>query len=169
MWLTNANQITSGKVYLCRNEKSLPGLSQLNCWTNRQRTPLRDWDHSRNGPQLVPSLQSNCPRMYPERFRRMFVPVGSREIRLTWTQHPKCGTPSCWIVGTAFYWPWLQFLQKPVWCIPRCFQERIYWTNWLTYVLEEGFYRSIYSYDWFTQRSFKRAILHITLLDPFLP
>ena len=90
----------AGRWFFTANcEKSHPGLNQLDCWHDRQRTPLQDGDHSGNGPRLVPGFLSQCTGMFPERFRRMSVPVGSREICLTWTEHPRCGTLSCWIPG----------------------------------------------------------------------
>ena len=63
-------------------ERRLLGLSQLDCWTNRQKTPLQNGDHSGNDPQLVPDFLCHCFGMFLERFRRVPVFVGSREIRL---------------------------------------------------------------------------------------
>ena len=40
------------------------GLSQLNCWTDSQRTPLQDGDHSGNDPQLVPDFLCQCSGMF---------------------------------------------------------------------------------------------------------
>ena len=80
-------------------EKSRPGLSQLGCWHDRQRAPLQDGDHSKNDPRLVPGFLRQRTGMFPKWFRRISVFVGSREIRLTWTVHPRCGTLSCWISG----------------------------------------------------------------------
>ena len=76
-------------------ERSRPGLSQLGCWHDRQRTPLQDGDHSGKDPRLVPVFLRYRSRMFPERFRKMSVPVGSREIRPIWKGHPRCGTLSC--------------------------------------------------------------------------
>ena len=71
-------------------ERSRLGLSQLDYWHDKQRTQLQDGDHSGNDPRLVPAFPRQCSGM----FRRMSVFVGSGEIRLTWTVHPKCGTLS---------------------------------------------------------------------------
>ena len=71
---------------------SLLGLSQLDSWHDRQRTPLQDGNHSRSDPRLVPGFLRRRSGMFPERFWRMSVPLGSTEIRLVWTGHPKCGT-----------------------------------------------------------------------------
>ena len=73
-------------------ERSRPGLRKLGCWHDRQRTPLQDGDHSGNDARLVPGFLRQRSGMFPERFRRMSVPVSSREIRLTGTEHPRCGT-----------------------------------------------------------------------------
>ena len=80
-------------------EWSRPGLGKLGCWHDRQRTPLQDGDHSGNDARLVPGFLRQRSGMFPERFRRMSVSVSSREIRLTWTEHPRCGTLSCCIPG----------------------------------------------------------------------
>ena len=77
--------------------RSLPGLSQLDCWHDRQKTPLQDGDHSGNDSRLVPGFLRQCSEMFPEWLRIMSVFVGSEETRLTWTVHLKCGTLSCWI------------------------------------------------------------------------
>ena len=83
-------------------EKSHPCLNQLNCWHDRQRTPLQDGDHSGNDPRLVPAFLRQRSEVFWERFRRMPVPVGSRKSRLTWTEHLWCGTLSCWITEIIF-------------------------------------------------------------------
>ena len=80
-------------------ERSRPGPSQLDCCHNKQRTPLQDGDHSGNNPRLVLGFRHQRSGMFPERFRRTPVSVVSRDIRLTWTEHPRCGTLSCWIPG----------------------------------------------------------------------
>ena len=46
-------------------------------------------------PPLVPEFLRRCSGMFPERFLRVSVSVGSREIRPIWREHPKCGTLSC--------------------------------------------------------------------------
>ena len=76
-------------------ERSRPGLSQLGCWHDRRRTPLQDGDHSGNDPRLVPGFLRQRSGRFLERFRRMSVSVGSREIRLTWAEHPRCWTLYC--------------------------------------------------------------------------
>ena len=86
-------EIHNFHIGLC--EKSRPGLSQLNCWHDRQRIPFQDGDHFGNDPRLVPGFLCQSSGMFPECFRRMSVFVGSEETRLTWTVHPKCGTLSC--------------------------------------------------------------------------
>ena len=63
-------------------ERFRPGLSQLDCWRNRQGTPLQDRDHSGNDPRLVPGFLRRRSGMFPERFRSASVSVGSREIHL---------------------------------------------------------------------------------------
>ena len=83
-------------------ERSHPGQSNWNCWTERQKIPLRDRHHSGNDPQLVPGFPSRCWGMFPERFRGMSVPVGSRETCLTQTDHPKYEILSCWHPETVF-------------------------------------------------------------------
>ena len=65
-------------------------LSQLNCWFDEYRSPLWDQDHSGNDRHLVPGSLVHCSGMFPERFRRVSVSVGSREIRLNyWDRAPK--------------------------------------------------------------------------------
>ena len=81
------------KVSYCK--RSRPGLSQLDCEHDRQRIPLQDGDRSGNDPRLVPGFLRRRSGMFPERFRRMSVSMGSREIHLIWTVHPRCGTLSC--------------------------------------------------------------------------
>ena len=66
-------------------ERSHPGLSELGCWHDSQRTPLQDGDHSGNDPCSVPGFLRQRSGMFLERFRRMLASVGSRGIRLTWT------------------------------------------------------------------------------------
>ena len=83
-------------------ERPLLGLNQLKCGTDRLRAPLQDGDHSGNDPQLVPGFLHPCSEMFPERLRSASISVGSREIRLTLTEHSKCETLSCWILGTVF-------------------------------------------------------------------
>ena len=73
------------------------------CWHDKQKTPLQDVDHSGNDPRLAPGFLSRRSGMFPERLQRMFVHVGSKEIRPLWTEHPRCGTLSRWIPGTV-YW-----------------------------------------------------------------
>ena len=51
-----ARRIVGG---LC--ERSRPGMSQLDCWNNKQRTPLQDGDHSGNDPRLVPGFYVIVP------------------------------------------------------------------------------------------------------------
>ena len=76
-------------------ERSHLGLSHLGCWHDRQRTPLQDWDPSGNDPRLVSGSLHQRSGKLSERFRTISVSVGSREVRLTWTEHPRCGTLSC--------------------------------------------------------------------------
>ena len=78
------------------------GLNQLNDGTDRRRIPLQDENHSGNEPHLVPGFPSLCSGMFPQRFRIVSVLVGSKEIHLVQTEHPKCGTLSCRIPGTIF-------------------------------------------------------------------
>ena len=84
-------------AYECK--RSRLGLSQLGCWRDRHRTPFQDGDHSGNDPRLVLGFLRRHSGLFPERFQRMSVSVGSREIRLIWTEHPRCGTMSSWIPG----------------------------------------------------------------------
>ena len=78
------------------------GLNQLNDGTGRLSIPLQDEDHSGNDPQLIAGFLRLCSGMFPERFRSVSVTVGSKEIRLVYTEHPKYGNLSCWISGTVF-------------------------------------------------------------------
>ena len=57
-------------------------LNQLNDGSDRQRVPLQDEDNSGNDPHLVPGFLRLCSGMFPQRFRSVSVPVGSRKIRL---------------------------------------------------------------------------------------
>ena len=58
------------------------GLSQLNDAIDRRRVPFQDEDHPGSDPHLVPGFPHLCSGLFPERFRRMSVIVGSGEIRL---------------------------------------------------------------------------------------
>ena len=60
-------------------ESLLLGPSQLNCGSDRQRTPLQDGDHTGNELQLVPCFPLLRSEMFPEWFRRVSVSVSSRE------------------------------------------------------------------------------------------
>ena len=48
----------------------------MKCWSDRQRTPLRDGNHFGNDPQLVPGFPSTCSGMFPERFRKSVCACG---------------------------------------------------------------------------------------------
>ena len=74
-------------------ERSHPGLSLMSCWTYRQRNPLQNGHHSGCDPQSAPGFLCPCFGMFPERFPKWSVPVGSFK---------KCGTLVCWLPGTAF-------------------------------------------------------------------
>ena len=80
----------------------------------------RDYDN----PHLLPSFLRLCSGMIPERFRTVSVPAASIELHLVLTEHPICGTLSCLIFVTVFYWLWLQSPRNLEWCIPRWFWER---------------------------------------------
>ena len=62
-------------------ERSLPRLNQLRYLCDRQRSPLRDRDHSGNDPQWVPGFLSRFSGMSPQRLRSKFEVAGSEEIR----------------------------------------------------------------------------------------
>ena len=51
-------------------------------WEYECRKPLQDQYQSENDPQLVPGFLHRCSGSFSERFRRVSVYVGSREIRL---------------------------------------------------------------------------------------
>ena len=70
------------------------GLKQLNDVIDRQKVPLQDGNLPVNDPHVVPGFPRLCAGTFPERFRSLSAHVGSREICLVWTEHPKCGTPS---------------------------------------------------------------------------
>ena len=57
-------------------------LNQLSDGTDRHRIPPQDEDHSGNDPHLVRGFPHLSSGIFPERFRIVSVPVGSREIRL---------------------------------------------------------------------------------------
>ena len=65
----------------CCEEPRL-SLSQLNDGTDRRRFPVQDKDHSGNDTHLVPGFLPLCSEIFPERFRSVSVPVGSRGYRL---------------------------------------------------------------------------------------
>ena len=69
---------------------------------DRRRVPLQDEDHPGNDPHSIPSFPRLCSKMFPEWFWTASVSVGSGKIRLIQTEHPKCGTLSCWTPGTVF-------------------------------------------------------------------
>ena len=83
---------------ICYCKEPRLGLSQLNDGIDRRRVPLQDEDHLGNDPHSVPGFPRLCSGM----FRSALVSVGSREIRLIYTDHPKCGTLSRWTPGTVF-------------------------------------------------------------------
>ena len=105
--------------------RSRLALSQFDFWYDRQRTPPQDEDLSGNDPHLVPGFLRQRSGMFPERFRRMSVPVGSRENCPVWTEHQRCGTLSCGIPGTVFQRLCPQSLQKLVLYTPQWFQEQM--------------------------------------------
>ena len=113
------------RLVLGNCERSPPGLSQLKCWPDEQRTPFRDRDHSENEPQWVPGFLSYCSGMFQERFRSKSVLADSEENRRVLTKHPKYVTPSDWILWEAFYWPSLQFHQKPWKCTLEPFPDQV--------------------------------------------
>ena len=101
------------------------GLNQLSYETDRLRIPLQDENLSEDELHMIPGflrLGSGCSA---ERFRNVSLHVSSIEIRLLWTEPPKCGTLSCWILGTVFYWPRLQTPGKFLFFIPRWFLEQM--------------------------------------------
>ena len=116
-------------LWYCVCERSRPSLSQLVCWHDRQRIPLQNVAHSGNDPCLVPGFLRQHSVIFPERFRRMPVPVGSREFRPIFTEHPRCRTLSCWVAGTVFQWPSPQSLQKFVLYTPQWFQEPMWFAT----------------------------------------
>ena len=82
----------SNSEYLLKHlspcERSHPGLTQLDCRHDRHRPPLQDGNQSGIDLRLVPgSLR---------RRSGMSASVGSREIRLTCTEYPRCQTLSSW-------------------------------------------------------------------------
>ena len=111
-------------LFDCKCERSRLDLSQLGSRYDRQRTPLQDGDDSGNDPRLVLGFLRQCSGMFPKQFRWISVPVGSREIRPIWTEHPRCGTLSCWIPGTVFLWLCPQSFQKLELYTPQWFQEQ---------------------------------------------
>ena len=102
-------------------ERPRLSLNRLSDGTDRLRIPLQDGDRSGNDPQLVPRFPRPCSRMFPTRFRRAPVSVGSREIRLIQTEDPKCGTMSGWILDTISWWLCFQSPEKIVWHFTRYF------------------------------------------------
>ena len=76
--------------------------------------------HSGSDPQFVTGCLPHCSGM----FQWVSVSVDSRKHRLISTEHPKCGTLSCWIPGTFSLWLCLRFLQKLVWYTYRWFWKR---------------------------------------------
>ena len=70
-------------------ERSRPGINQLGCWHDRQRTPFQDGDCFGNYCRLVPGFLRQRSGMFPERFRRTSIPVHSRDIRPSFTRAPK--------------------------------------------------------------------------------
>ena len=78
-WIASCDKEKS-KWHYCEN--TLLDLGQLNCGTDRQRSPLQVGDHSGNDPQLLPGFLCRCSGMFPERFRSVSVSVGSRKICL---------------------------------------------------------------------------------------
>ena len=103
-------------------ERSRPGLSPLGCRHDKHRTPLQDGDRSGCDPSLDPGFLRQRSGIFPEGLRRLSVPVGSWEIRPNWTEHPRCGTLSCWTSGTVFEWIFPECLQKFVIYTPQWFQ-----------------------------------------------
>ena len=91
--------------FLSPCERSLPEMSHLNYLCNRQRTLRQDGDYSNNDPHFVPGFLHHCSGMFPERFQKLSVPVGWREVRLILTELPRCRTLSCEFLG--------QFLSDP--------------------------------------------------------
>ena len=65
-----------------RCEEPLLGLNQSNDGIDRGSVPLKDEDHSGNDPHLIPGLLRLRSGTFPERFRSVSVPVGSRQNRL---------------------------------------------------------------------------------------
>ena len=72
------HQQTNQEHGMC--EKYLPGLTHLNYWWDRQRTQLEDGDHSGNDTHLVPDFLHQYSGMFPERFRKVTLSVGSKKF-----------------------------------------------------------------------------------------
>ena len=67
-----------------------------------RKMPASGWQSLWESSSFVPCFPHLCSGMLPERFRNASVSVGSREIRLIYTERPKCGTLSGWTPGTVF-------------------------------------------------------------------
>ena len=70
-------------------ERSPPGLTQLKCWPDEQRTPLRDGDHSWSYSQWVSGFLSHCSWMLPEQFRNKCLLAGSEKNSSSFDKAPK--------------------------------------------------------------------------------
>ena len=81
----------------CRTSCEQPrlGLNQLSDGIGRLKIPLRDEDQYVDEPLLVFAFLCVCSGIFPERFRSVSIPVGSREILVHETKHPRCRTLSC--------------------------------------------------------------------------
>ena len=77
------NKNAKDKIFACKKGKDPPvGLNELSHWTVKMRIPLQVEDIPRNDPHLVPSFLRMCCGMFPEKFRSVSVPVGSRVFHL---------------------------------------------------------------------------------------
>ena len=56
------------------------------------KTPASGWGSLWSRPHSFLGFPRLCSGMFPERFRNASLSVGSREIRLIWTEHIKCET-----------------------------------------------------------------------------
>ena len=88
-----------------KNWMSWPTSGPKFCVVWLRKMPASGWGWLKESSSFVPWFSTfvfrNVPGTVPECVRL----CGFRKTRLIWTEHPKCGTLSCWTPGTDFFGP----------------------------------------------------------------